>query len=92
MADFNRCFERYPQESMPARRKIIDRLISVIKAEIKAKNNPQKNNQKAEAHSKNPHEVDVIYIKRRRPKIGYALNKLGIYTAADLLFISAQTH
>lgn len=83
-------FERYPFDSMPLRRKAIERLITVINYEL----HPPKqeditnNNEKL----KPPGETDVIYIKGVGPKVGYALNKLGIYTANDLLFYFPRKH
>ncbi|MFA7658334.1 MAG: ATP-dependent DNA helicase RecG [Candidatus Gastranaerophilaceae bacterium] len=79
-------FELYPTDSMPLRRKAIDRLIAVINAEI----NPPK--PIATGELKPPAELDVIYIKGVGPKVGYILNKLGIYTANDLLFYFPRRH
>lgn len=80
-------FELYPSDTMSLRRKAIDRLISVINNEL----NPPKP-QQIEHKIKNPAELDVIYIKGVGPKVGYALNKLGIYTANDLLFYFPRKH
>jgi len=82
------CFEQYPTDSMPLRKKSIYRLISVIKLEL----NPPKPAENKEVKPKHPSEADVIYIKGVGPKIGYAFNKLGIYTAADLLFYFPRKH
>lgn len=79
-------FERYPYDSMPLRRKAIERLISVINAELHP---PKKESEKT---AKNPSELDVAHIKGVGPKVGYALNKLGIYTAQDLLFYFPRKH
>ncbi len=79
-------FELYPTDSMPMRRKAIDRLISVINFEL----NPP--TLQAQGELKPPSELDVIYIKGVGPKVGYALNKLGIYTANDLLFYFPRKH
>lgn len=79
-------FERYPSDSMPLRKKAIDRLICVINAEL----HPPKIEKKE--FSKNPGDVDVVYVKGVGPKVGYALNKLGIYTALDLLFYFPRKH
>lgn len=79
-------FELYPTDSMPLRRRAIDRLIAVINAEL----NPPKPVPKGEL--KPPNELDVIYLKGVGPKIGYMLNKLGIYTANDLLFYFPRKH
>lgn len=79
-------FELYPSDTMPLRRKAIDRLIAVINAEL----NPQK--PQAQGELKPPGELDVIYIKGVGPKVGHSLNKLGIYTANDLLFYFPRKH
>ncbi len=80
-------FDRYPTESMPLRRKAINRLITVIKAEL----NPPEISKTQGAEDKDPNS-DVIYVKGVGPKIGATLNKLGIYTASDLLFYFPRKH
>lgn len=79
-------FELYPSDTMPLRRKAVERLISVINNEL----NPPKPQKQGEL--KPPSELDVIYIKGVGPKFGYALHKLGIYTALDLLFYLPRKH
>lgn len=79
-------FDLYITDSMPLRRRAIERLINVINAEL----NPPKPVAKGEL--KPPSELDVIYIKGVGPKVGYMLNKLGIYTANDLLFYFPRKH
>lgn len=80
-------FERYATDSMPLRKKAIERLITVIKSELN-----QTKEVVQEGELKAPGETDVIYIKGVGPKVGYALNKLGIYTALDLLFYFPRKH
>lgn len=82
-------FELYPHDTMPLRRKAVDRLINVINAELAPKPK-EETNQKTKFVP--PNELDVIYIKGVGPKVGYALNKLGIYTAQDLLFYFPRKH
>lgn len=79
-------FELYPSDTMPLRKKAIDRLIAVINNEL----NPPK--PQVQGELKPPNELDVIYIKGVGPKVGYMLNKLGIYTANDLLFYFPRKH
>ena len=79
-------FDLYPTDSMPLRRKAIDRLIAVINNEL----NPPK--PIVQGQLKSPGELDVIYIKGVGPKVGCMLNKLGIYTASDLLFYFPRKH
>lgn len=81
-------FEQYSTDSMPLRRKSINRLINVIKSEL----NPPKTKEEIAEKLKSPGETDVIYLKGVGPKVGYALNKLGIYTVADLLFYFPKRH
>ena len=42
--------------------------------------------------SKDPSKTDVMYVKGVGPKVGNLLNKLGIYTARDLLFYFPKRH
>lgn len=83
-------FELYPRDTMPLRKKAIERLIAVINSDI----NPPKMEAKGEAQGqlKSPSDTDVIYVKGVGPKVGYALNRLGIYTANDLLFYFPRKH
>lgn len=83
-------FELYPRDTMPLRKKAIERLIAVINSDI----NPPKVETKAEAQGqlKSPSDTDVIYVKGVGPKVGHALNRLGIYTANDLLFYFPRKH
>ena len=41
---------------------------------------------------KHPSEVDVMYIKGVGPKVAYKFNKLGIYTAQDLMMYFPKRH
>lgn len=79
-------FDLYATDTMPLRKRAIDRLITVINAEL----NPPK--PLPVGKIKSPADTDVIYIKGVGPKIGYMLNKLGIYTALDLLFYFPRKH
>ena len=81
-------FERYPMETAPSRKKSLERFVSVIKAEYIS---PQ---DKTESKSdiKPISQADVTYIKGVGPKVAYMLNKLGIYTANDLLYYFPRKH
>lgn len=83
-------FELYPRDTMPLRKKAIERLIAVINSDLKPKAvvEVEQNGQK---HLP-PQDTDVIYVKGVGPKVGYALNRLGIYTANDLLFYFPRKH
>ncbi len=83
-------FELYATSSVPTRRKALQRLVSALRKEI----NPEGEIKKTDATTilKNPSETDVIYVKGVGPKVGNLLNKLGIYTAKDLLFYFPKRH
>lgn len=83
-------FEHYPFASVPERRRAINLLIKIIKSEIEtSKNKEPKNNSDI---PKDPNEVDVMYVKGVGPKVAYMLNKLGIYTANDLICYFPRKH
>lgn len=79
-------FEHYPFAGVNERRKSIDRLIKVLKSETA----PQKGVQQGE--HKPAKDTDVMYMKGVGPKIAYKLNKLGIYTAQDLIMYFPKKH
>ena len=82
-------FEHYPFENVTGRRLAIDRLIKVIKSEVDtAKDTSSKDN----TIKKPADKLDVMYIKGVGPKIAYKLNKLGIYTAQDLITYFPKKH
>lgn len=81
-------FERYPMETAPVRKKSLERFVSVIKAEYISP--PAKAEEKS--NKKPISQADVTYIKGVGPKIAYMLNKLGIYTANDLLYYFPRKH
>lgn len=79
-------FEHYPFANVNERRKSIDRLIKVLKSEVAPQNpEPQTANKPAK-------DTDVMYMKGVGPKIAYKLNKLGIYTAQDLIMYFPKKH
>ena len=81
-------FERYPMETMISRKKSIERFVSVVKAQYI---DPPK--EEIITSEKKPiSQADVTYIKGVGPKIAYLLNKLGIYTANDLLYYFPRKH
>ena len=83
-------FEHYPFASVPERRRAINLLVKIIKSEIEtSKNKEPKNNSDI---PKDPNEVDVMYVKGVGPKVAYMLNKLGIYTANDLICYFPRKH
>ena len=85
-------FEHYPFASVNERRRAIDTLIKVIKSEIKTSKVPPEEISENHEIPKNPNEVDVMYVKGVGPKVAYKLNKLGIYTANDLMCYFPKKH
>lgn len=81
-------FEHYPFENVNERRKSIDRLIKVLKSETQ----PQNTELPHEGKLKPAKDTDVMYIKGVGPKVAYKLNKLGIYTANDLMMYFPKKH
>ena len=81
-------FEHYPFANINERRKSIDRLIKVIKSESSQKEEPEISKNVFKPAS----ETDVMYMKGVGPKIAYKLNKLGIYTAQDLIMYFPKKH
>ena len=80
-------FERYPMETVPARKKSLELLVKIIKDEYITP--PQKDEK---ISKKTLSQTDVTYIKGVGPKIAYLLNKLGIYSANDLLYYFPRKH
>ncbi len=84
-------FEHYPCASIIERRNSIDLLIKIVKSELQLRKNRGSNTKKPDI-PKNPKDVDVMYVKGVGPKIAYMLNKLGIYTANDLICYFPKKH
>lgn len=84
-------FEHYPFAGINERRKSIDRLIKILKSETAPKNDEEKSN-KTNGKLKPAKDTDVMYMKGVGPKIAYKLNKLGIYTAQDLIMYFPKKH
>ncbi len=85
-------FEHYPMDTALTRKKSLEMLIKVIKSQYLTPKKENSDTQSATQASKNPAEIDVMYIKGVGPKIAYKLNKLGIYTANDLLYYFPRKH
>lgn len=83
-------FETYSMSTMTVRRKAIQRLVKVLREEINPEGEVKQTN--TEIILKKPEETDVIYVKGVGPRVGLLLNKLGIYTAKDLLFYFPKRH
>ncbi len=86
-------FEVYPYSSVPDRRKAIEHLIKVIKADLQQERNAKQEEETMQLQRlKHPSEVDVMYIKGVGPKVAYKFNKLGIFTAQDLMMYFPKKH
>ena len=83
-------FEHYPLASVLERKRAVDLLVKVIKSDLEAQDKPEE--KKKGDVPRNPNEVDVMYVKGVGPKIAYMLNKLGIYTANDLICYFPRKH
>lgn len=84
-------FEHYPFAGINERRKSIDRLIKILKSETAPKKEEEISN-KTSSKLKPAKDTDVMYMKGVGPKIAYKLNKLGIYTAQDLIMYFPKKH
>ena len=76
-------FERYQTDTLPQRKKTLERLVNAIKADMA----PQ-----ADVKQNITLKSDVMYLKGIGPKIAYILNKMGIYTVSDLLYYFPRKH
>jgi len=83
-------FEQYPMASVLERKHAVDLLVKIVKSELNAVNVPEIKTQRDAP--KNPNDVDVMYVKGVGPKIASMLNKLGIYTANDLICYFPRKH
>lgn len=81
-------FETYPTTDLSTRMKAVKQLIKHIKPPDESEN--QEN--KTFSGNKNPEEVDVMYVKGVGPKVSALLNKIGIFTAYDLLHYFPRKH
>jgi len=82
-------FEKYDLDSLPGRKKSISTLVKFLKAETSSAEitKPQKPNQPRTLKT-----TDVTYIKGVGPQIAAKFNKLGIFTAYDLLTYYPKNH
>ena len=79
-------FRRYPMDALAQRKKSLSRLVSVIKSDMEQKEEVKNTDKKLTLKS------DVMYLKGVGPKLGYILNKLGIYLVSDLLYYFPRKH
>lgn len=79
-------FEMYSTASLPDRKIAIEYFVKVLKLELEQKENITTKDGKPDPFS------SVTYVKGVGPKIALLLNKLGIFTASDLLFYFPRKH
>lgn len=79
-------FETYSMATLPVRKKAIQRLVLALRKELET------DEEIKPPDAQTPSELNVIYVKGVGPKIGNLLNKLGIFTAKDLLFYFPKKH
>ncbi len=82
-------FEKYDLDSLPGRKNSIKTLVKVIKAE-NAEARQQKKEEKNSPRTLKT--TDVTYIKGVGAKLAFKFNKLGIFTAYDLLTYYPKKH
>ncbi len=81
------CFDLYSTSTMPDRKKYIELFVKVMKLELKKEQNKADDKKFIPAI-----DADVTYIKGVGPKVALKLNKIGIFTPADLLFYFPRKH
>lgn len=81
-------FETYPTTDLSTRMKAVKQLVKHINTPVE----PDNKEKKVFSGNKNPEEVDVMYVKGVGPRIAALLNKLGIFTAYDLLHYFPRKH
>ncbi len=85
-------FAAYKCYDVNDRRKAIERLVRVIKLTLDEEKATTTIGEKGEQRLEAPDKVDVTYVKGVGPKVAYYLNKLGIYTALDLITYFPRKH
>ncbi len=74
-------FEHYSQENILQRKKTVNRFVSVLKKELK----PFSSNEIEQTQKFNIYDTDISSLKGIGKKMGYLLNKLGIFSVFDLI-------
>lgn len=85
-------FEHYPFASVPERKRSIEQLIKVIRSELISLKDIETPKLIDSKLARKANETDVTYVKGVGPKVAYKLNKLGIYTAQDLILYFPRKH
>lgn len=74
-------FEHYSQENILQRKKTVNRFVSVLKKELKLFSS----NEIEQTQKFNIYDTDISSLKGIGKKMGYLLNKLGIFSVFDLI-------
>lgn len=82
-------FEKYDLDSLPGRKNSIKTLVKVLKAESSPGSNKK---EKKDIGPRTLKNTDICYIKGVGPKLAFRFNKLGIFTAHDLLTYYPKKH
>ncbi len=83
-------FQTYPTAGLNTRMKIIKQLARSIKNPL---GEPEKKEKPTTSEViRNPEEVDVMYVRGVGPKVAALFNKMGIFTANDLLHYYPRKH
>lgn len=85
-------FEGYSTSDLPTRMKAIKQLIKYLQDPVDKPEPVKKKQNTSTGNVRNPEDVDVMYVKGVGPKISLLLNKLGIFTANDLLYFYPRKH
>jgi len=85
-------FERYAVADLSTRMKSIKQLIKHLQNPFCEEKATETAKKIKTVSDKNPEDVDVMYVKGVGPKVGFLLNKLGIFTAQDLLHYYPRKH
>ncbi|OGH98510.1 MAG: ATP-dependent DNA helicase RecG [Candidatus Melainabacteria bacterium GWF2_32_7] len=85
-------FERYAVADLSTRMKSIKQLIKHLQNPFCEEKTTETAKKIKTVSDKNPEDVDVMYVKGVGPKVGFLLNKLGIFTAQDLLHYYPRKH
>ncbi len=80
-------FESYATTTLANRIKYIKQLIKYLENP-----NPAPKKKKTATTDQKPEDVDIMYVKGVGPKVGALLNKVGLYTAYDLLHYYPRKH
>ncbi len=73
-------FSHYPFENVLQRKRLLKRFIIQLNKELHPETTEKTNKEKGDIYS-----TEVIFVRGVGPKIGYILNKLGIFTVFDLI-------